>query len=69
MKEKDNKGQNNQDANLVHDELVVIFYCGNECLTADCYASWVIDSSASFHATPRLIFFTTYEALTWVWRR
>lgn len=62
LKEKDNKGHNNQDVILVHDELVIVFYYGNECLTTDCDPNWVIDSNASFHAIPSRDFFTTYEA-------
>ena len=31
-------------------------------MVADCEVSWVIDSGASFHATPSRDFFTTYEA-------
>lgn len=62
LKEKDNKGHNNQDVTLVHNELVIVFYYENKRLMAHCDPNWVIDSNTSFHATPSRDFFTTYKA-------
>ena len=36
--------------------------CGVECMVADCDVSWIIDSGASFNATPSWDFFPTHEA-------
>lgn len=49
--ERKGQYQNNEDVSLVHDELVRVFYCVNKCLMTNCDASWVINMSASFHAT------------------
>ena len=51
-KEKDNKAQNTPNTNVAHDKLVIMGCCEEECMVADCDVSWIIHSSASFHATP-----------------
>ena len=61
LKNKDNKDQGETNTNVVHDDMVILSDCENDCLTADCDASWVVDSGSSYHATPSRIFFTTYE--------
>lgn len=60
MKE-DNETQNAPNANVAHDELVIMGDCGQECMVADCNVSWIIYSRASFHAIPSLDFFDIYE--------
>lgn len=47
---------------MAQDELTIMSDCGKACLTTECNFNWVIDSGASFHATPSQDFFTTYEA-------
>lgn len=61
-KEKDNKAQNAPNANIAHDELVIMRGCRPEKMVTDYDASWIIDSGESFYVTPSWDFFTTYEA-------
>lgn len=62
QKEK-NKGQNGQNANVACDKLVIMGDCGIGCLIAICEVGWIVDSVASFHATPSQNFFATYIAV------
>ena len=58
-KNVDNKTEDDKNVNVMHDDLLIIFDCGNDCLTTNYDTSWVVDSGASFHATPNQNFFTT----------
>jgi hypothetical protein len=42
----------------------VVIVCDDSCKTLECQdSSWIIDSAALYHASPRCEFFTTYTLI------
>lgn len=51
----------NTTAILSYENLVVLSHKEDECNVVDPHVEWVIDSVASYHATPNKKFFTSYK--------
>jgi hypothetical protein len=66
LKEETNKKKaddHNTTAVSLDEDVVVLSIEEDECChVADSYDEWVIDSTASYHVTPRREFFTSYKA-------
>ena len=62
-KGKEKQGDEKTSAIVFDGDIVVLSTCDDSCLSVTFYdMDQVVDTSASYHATPRLDFFTSYKA-------